>query len=95
MDGELQVDTVALRACVRPLLDLGAEVSAGATCVPAPHTVPRWSACDPATDRAGAARSAMLALAASIAATGQAIEATVADYDAADARSAARLRTFR
>jgi hypothetical protein len=44
---------------------------------------------------ADAVRAALVDLGASVSATGQAILAAVADYEAADGRAAARIRVFR
>ncbi|MEV6494562.1 hypothetical protein AB0M20_38950 [Actinoplanes sp. NPDC051633] len=95
MQPDLQADTMALTACSPPLLDLGAEVTAGAARTPRPSTVPRWASSDAADDVTGSVRAALTDLGSSISATAQAILAAVADYEAADRRSAARARRFR
>jgi hypothetical protein len=95
MQPDLQVDTVALSACAPPLLDLGAGVTAGSARSPRPPTVPRWESSDAAGDVADAVRAVLVDLGASVSATGQAILAAVADYEAADGRAAARIRVFR
>jgi len=95
VDTALQVDTVALGACVPSLLDLGTEVTTRSARAPAAVTVPRWAASDAAAALAGATRTALTDLAASVTATGQAVAAAVAGYEAADERAVARLRAFR
>jgi hypothetical protein len=95
MQPDLQVDTVALGACVPPLLDLGGDMTAGSTRIPRPPTVPRWESSDAAMALTDDVRAALLDLASSVSATGQAIDAALTDYAAADQRAAARARVFR
>jgi hypothetical protein len=93
MSPDLEVDTVAVRATAGAVDDLAARVAAGSAESPAPVTIPRWSASDAAAEVADAARREIAAAGWAIGETARQIIATVLDYDAADERAAARMRS--
>jgi hypothetical protein len=93
MSPDLEVDTGAVRATATAVDDLAARVAAGSAESPAPATVPRWSTSGAATGTADAARRELAAAGWAISETARQIIATILDYDAADERAAARMRS--
>jgi hypothetical protein len=95
MSPDLEVDTAAVRAAAESVDDLAARVVAGAAESPQPVAVPRGAAGDAAAEAADAARRELAAVGWAIGATAREIIAAILDYDAADERAAARLRSAR
>jgi hypothetical protein len=89
---DLDIDADAVRRWATALAAAGGRLHADPT---PPVAGPRWSATDSGTAAAAAARRLLMALTDDIVATGQAVVATVADYEAADDRAAARLGRVR
>jgi hypothetical protein len=95
MNPDLEVDADALRTCASALADTGARLTAGAAQPPVPPMVPHWATTDAATLVAEAAQRQLAAIGAALTAATRQITATAADYEAADARAAQRLRATR
>jgi hypothetical protein len=95
MSPDLEVDADALRACSSALADTGAQLAAGAARPPTTPPVPRWPTTDAATLAGAAVQQQLAGIAAELAATTRQIAATAAEYEAADARAAGRLRGTR
>jgi hypothetical protein len=95
MKSDLQLDVEAVRGCASALADTGARVAAGAARAPSPVSEPRWPAADAAADLAGAASGRIIAIGSDLAAAARQIAASADDYEAADRRSALRLRAVR
>jgi hypothetical protein len=95
MSPDLEVDADALRACSSALADTGARVSAGATRPPIPPLVPRWATTDAAALAADGAWHHLDGIGAGLAAIARQTATTAAEYEAADARAARRLRHTR
>ena len=70
----------------------GDRVSAGAAHPPEPVTAPRWATSDATALAAEAIRRQLAEVGAGISATAREIVAAVIDYEAADERSATRMR---
>jgi hypothetical protein len=92
MKPDLTVDTTEVRAAASDLAAAGGRVSAGAAGTPETVAVPRWATVDAASLAAEAIRRQVAEAGAGIAATAREIVAAVLDYEAADERSATRLR---
>jgi len=92
MTSDLEVDTGAVRAWAAALSATGARI--GADPPPSPPD-PRWSATDAAVTAAGAAELRLRALGHDIAAAARQAAKAVDDYEDADDRAAARLRSIR
>jgi len=92
MTSELEVDTGAVRSWAAALSATGARIS---TDPPPSPPDPRWSATGAAEAAAGAAERQLRALGNDIAAAARQAAAAMDDYEDADDRSAARLRTIR
>ena len=90
---DLEVDTKALQACVRPLRAL-ADTMAAASAPPS-VPVPRWETSDAAAALANAARVRGRLLAADLTRAADQLSAVAHDYEAADERAAGRLRAVR
>jgi hypothetical protein len=95
MSPDLEVDIAAVHAAAESVDDLAARVTAGAAESPRPVPVPRWATSDAAEEAADAVRRELAAVGWAIGATAREIIATILDYDAADERAAARLRSAR
>lgn len=93
MRSDLEVDTEALRACVRPLLELGATVRSSHA--PATPQVPGWSAAEAAAALADTSRVRAGLLATDLDQAADGIAAVAQDYDAAEEQIAGRLRAVR
>jgi hypothetical protein len=92
MKPDLTVDTTEVRATASELEAAGIRVSAGAAETPETVAVPRWKASDAAALAAEAIRRQVADAGAGIAAAAREIVAAVVDYEAADERSATRMR---
>ena len=95
MSPDLEVDADALRACSSALAETGARVIAGAAQPPVPPLVPRWATTDAALLAGEAAGQQLAGIGAGIAAIARQTATTAAEYEAADARAAGRLRRTR
>ena len=95
MNPDLEVDADVLRACASALADTGARLTAGAAQPPVPPLVPHWATTDAAALAAEAAQRHLADIGATLATVMRRIAATAADYEAADARAAQRLRGTR
>ena len=93
MRSDLEVDTEALRACVRPLLELSATVRA-AHAPPSP-SVPGWSTAEAAAALANTSRVRAGLLATDLDQAADRLTAVADDYDAADEQIAGLLRAVR
>ncbi|MEV6634215.1 hypothetical protein AB0M54_26040 [Actinoplanes sp. NPDC051470] len=93
MSPDLEVDTQALQACVRPLLELSATVRAAHP--PATLSTPRWATSDAAGALATATGVRGGLLATDLAGAADRLAAVVRDYDEADEQIAGRLRAVR
>ena len=92
MKPDLSVDTANVRTTASGLAATGERVSAGVAETPATVAVPRWRTSEAASLAADAIRRLLAEAGADITATAREIVAAVADYEAADDRSATRLR---
>ena len=92
MKPDLTVDTAEMRATASELGVAGDRVSAGAAATPEAVLVPRWASTDAVTLAAEVIRRQVAEAGAGIAATAREIVAAALDYEAADERSATRLR---
>jgi hypothetical protein len=92
MNSDLTVDTTEARATASELETAGISVSAGVAETPETVAVPRWKTSDAAALAAEAIRRLVADAGAGIAATAREIVAAVVDYEAADGRSATRMR---
>jgi hypothetical protein len=91
MKPDLTVDTTEVRVTASDLSATGDRVSAGAAHPPEP-TAPRWATSDATALAAEAIRRQLAEVGAGISATAREIVAAVMDYEAADERSATRMR---
>jgi hypothetical protein len=92
MKPDLTVDTTEVRATASDLSAAGGRVSAGAADPPEAVTAPRWATCDAAALATEAIRRQLAEVGAGIIATAREIATAALDYEAADDRSAARMR---
>lgn len=93
MNPDFEVDVAALRAAAGDAQELAKRVADDADDLPAPVIVPRWATADAAVLATGEMGSLVGGIAAGIAETADQIVAAVVDYQDADRRAAARLRT--
>lgn len=93
MSPDFEVDVAALRAAAEDARVLAKRVADDADDLPAPVIVPRWATADAAVLVTGEMGSFGAGIAAGIIATADQIVAAVVDYEDADRRAAARLRT--
>ena len=89
----LEVDVPEVRRCASGLADAGGLVAAGAGRTP--ESAPGWVTSEAAVAAGEAARHRLTVVGAEIAATARQIIAAVVDYEAADERTATRLRSLR
>ena len=94
MKSDLEVDADAVRGCASALAETAAEVHAGAT-APQAVAMPRWQTTATAESLAGAMERALATLAGDLETLRGAVLAAVTDYEAADQRTADRLRRAR
>jgi hypothetical protein len=92
MNPDLAVDTTEVRTTASDLAAAGDRVSAGAVDPPDPVPAPRWATTDAAALATEAIRRQLEQLGAGITATAREILTSTLDYDAADERSATRMR---
>jgi hypothetical protein len=92
MNTDLTVDTTEVRATASDLAAAGERVSAGAADPPDPVAGPRWATTNAAALATEAIRRQLAQLRAGIIGTAREIDTAAFDYEAADERSAARLR---
>ena len=95
MKSNLDVDARAVRDCASALAGCGARVAAGAAQAPPAVLVPRWATSDAASALDGAAQTWLAKIGSGVEAASRQLTATADDYDAADDRSADRLRAVR
>jgi hypothetical protein len=95
MSPDLAVDAGALRACAFALADTGARLTTGAARPPIPPLVPHWATTDAAALAAEMAQQQLADIGAALTAATRQMAAAAADYEAADARAAQRLRSTR
>ena len=95
MSPDLAVDADAVRACASALADTGARLTAGAARPPVPPLVPHWATTDAAALAADAAQEWLAGIGAALTAATRQMAMTAAEYEAADARAAQRLRSTR
>ena len=93
MNRGLEVEVPEVRRCASGLAGAGALVAAGAGRTP--ESVPGWDTSEAAAAAGEAARQRLTVVGAEIAATARQIIAAVVDYEAADERTATRLRSVR
>ena len=93
MSPDLAVDADAVRACASALADTGARLTAGAARPPVPPLVPHWATTDAAALAAETAQQQLTDIGAVLTAAVRQMAAAAADYEAADARAAQRLRS--
>lgn len=93
MNLDLEVDVPGVRGCASGLAETAARVAGGVGGLPDP--VPGWATSDAVSAVGDVARHRLALVGADIAATAQQIIAAVIDYQAADERVAARLRSLR
>ena len=92
MKPDLTVDTTEVRAAASDLAAAGERVSAGAAGPPDPVPAPRWATTDAGALATEAIRRQLARLGAGITGTAREIDTAAVDYEAADERSATRLR---
>jgi hypothetical protein len=92
MKPDLAVDTTEVRVIASDLTATGGRVSAGAADPPETVPAPRWATSDAAALVSEAIRRQLAEVGAGITVAAQEITAAVMDYEAADERSAARMR---
>jgi hypothetical protein len=92
MTPDLTVDTTEVRATVSDLGAVGEQVSASAADPPEAVMAPRWATSDAAALATEAIMQQLAEVGAGITGTAREIAATVHDYEAADERSATRMR---
>ena len=92
MKADLTVDTTEVRAIASRLGAAGGRVSAGAADAPETVMTPRWATSDAATLASEAFRRQLAEVGGGITATAREMAAATVDYEAADERSAARMR---
>jgi Excreted virulence factor EspC, type VII ESX diderm len=92
MNPDLTVDTTEVRATASGLAASGERVSAGAADPPDPVPAPRWATTDAAALATEAIRRQLARLGAGLTGIAREIDTTARDYQAADERSATRLR---
>jgi hypothetical protein len=95
MNHDLEIDAGDVRECASGVGRTAARAVDGAVNVPEAVTAPHWATSDAATLAADAARKRLSGVGADIAATARQIVATVLEYEAADERTADRLRGAR
>jgi len=95
MNPDFEVDTDELRRAASALTGTAAQVSAGASEMPAARLTPRWRTADAAAIAAEAARQQLALLGDDIDETARRIAASATAYELADARATARLRSTR
>jgi hypothetical protein len=89
----LEVDVPEVRRCASGLAGAGALVAAGSGGMP--ESVPGWVTGEAAAAAGEAAGQRLTVVGAEIAAAARQIIAAVVDYEAADERTATRLRSLR
>jgi hypothetical protein len=92
MKTDLTVESPEVRAIASELAATGHHVSAGVADTPATVAIPRWATSDATSRAADAIRRQLTEIGADITATAREIVAAVLDYEAADERSASRMR---
>ena len=92
MKPDLTVDATEVRATASDLSTAGGGVSAAAADPPAAVPAPRWATSDAGAMAAEAIRRQLAEAGAGITASAREIVAAVLDYEAADERSATRMR---
>ena len=92
MKPDLTVNTTDVRATASDLATAGDHVSAGAADPPDTVPAPRWATTDAAELATEAIRRQLARVAAGITRTAREIDTTALDYEAADERSATRIR---
>ncbi|GAA2870573.1 hypothetical protein [Actinoplanes cyaneus] len=95
MNPDLDVDTQQLRDTATATGATAARVREAAAAAPSPVPGPRWAAVDATASITDAAVRALRDLGAALTDTVTLITTTIAGYDDADARAAARLRGAR
>jgi len=95
MKTNLDVDAGAVRDCASAMAGCGARVAAGAAQAPPEVLVPRWATADTASALTAAAQTWLATIASDVSAASRQLTATADDYEAADDRSAHRLRAVR
>jgi hypothetical protein len=95
MKSDLEVDAGAVRDSAFALAGSGARVAAGAAQAPPAVLIPRWATSDTASALTTAAQAWLTTIASDVTAAGRDLTATAGDYEAADDRSANRLRAVR
>ena len=92
MKPDLTVDTTEVHAIASDLMAAGGRVSAGAADPPETVPTPHWATSDAAALVTEAIQRQLAEVGAGITAAADEITAAVMDYEAADERSAARMR---
>jgi hypothetical protein len=92
MKPDLTVDTTEVHATASGLSVAGRRLSAGAADPPDTVTAPRWGTSDATALATEAIRRQLAEVGGGITTAAREITTAAADYEAADARSAARMR---
>jgi hypothetical protein len=92
MKPDLTVDTTEVCTIASDLSAAGGRVSAGATDPPETPPAPRWLTCDAVALATEAIRCQLAELGAGLTTAAREIATAARDYEAADDRSAARMR---
>src|SRR3954452_22178624 len=94
-DDDLKITTDAVRTCASTVNRVAGRLSGAAGAPPPTVAVPRWDTSDAASAASARVAHDVSELGDSIAATARGILAAVLDYEDADGRTAARLRSVR